>query len=67
MAPPQEPSNVEQLPEEKLAALLGDAIDGLEAFQAPTPHQGIEDILGTLRFVRDRLLKQAATKVAPFV
>ena len=41
--------------DERFAALLGDVIDGLEAFQVPTPHQGIEDILGTIRFVRDRL------------
>lgn len=53
----------ELLDEERYAAMLGEAIDGLEAFQVPTPHPGIEDIIGTLRFVRDRLSKQAAAKL----
>ena len=41
--------------DERLAALLGDQIDFLESFQTPHPHQGIEDVLGALRFIRDTL------------
>ena len=48
------------LEEERHAALIGDAIDGLESFQTPHPHPGLEGIISTLRFVRDRLVKQAA-------
>ena len=44
-------------------ALLGDAIDALEAFQVPTPHAGLEDVIGTLRFVRDSLVRQATAKL----
>jgi hypothetical protein len=41
--------------DERFAALLGDVVDALEAFQALRPHPGIEDVLDTVRFVRDRL------------
>ena len=58
------PSNVEQLPEERHAAMIGDQIDALEAFQTPHPHQGLEDVISSLRFVRDSLLKQAAARLA---
>ena len=44
--------------DERLAALLGDAVDGLEAFQTPHPHPGLEDVVGTIRFVRDSLAKR---------
>jgi hypothetical protein len=64
----------ELLDEERYAALLGKAIEGLESFQGPTPSrpshdflgrpQGIKDIIGALRFVRDRLLKQAEEQLA---
>ena len=61
---PKPRPGVALLDEERHAALLGDAIDALEAFQAPTPHPGIEDIIGTLRFVRACLLKQAAVTLS---
>ena len=51
------------LEEEHLSVLLGDAIDGLESLQVPTPHQAIEDILSDVRFVRDRLMRLAAIKL----
>ena len=53
----------ELLDEERWAGLLGDAIDGLESFQVPTPHAGIEDVIGTVRYVRDCIAKQAAAKL----
>jgi hypothetical protein len=60
-------SGVALLPEERWAALIGNAIDGLESFQAPLPCPSIETVLDTLRFVRAGLLKQVASKIAPFV
>lgn len=53
----------ELLEEERHATLLGDAIDALEAFQVPTPHAGLEDVIGTLRFVRDSLVRQVTAKL----
>ena len=49
----------EILESERLAAMLGDVVDGLEALQAQTPHAGIETLLDTIRFVRARLIKCA--------
>ena len=63
----------ELLDEERYAALLGKAIEGLESLHStpsrPSPDflgrpQGIKDIVGTLRFVRDGLLKQAEEQLA---
>jgi hypothetical protein len=44
--------------DERFAALLGDAVNALEAFQTPQPHPALEDVIGTLRFVRDSLEKR---------
>ena len=63
MTAPRPRPGVELLDEERHAALLGDVVDGLEAFQVPTPHPGIEAILDTVRFVRAQLLKQASAKL----
>ena len=43
-----------------IAAALRDAIDALELFQTPTPHPGLDDVLGDLRLA----LKLANESVA---
>ena len=63
MTAPKSRPGPELLDEERYAGLLGDAIDALEAFQVPTPHAGLEGVIGTVRFVRDNLVKQAAVKL----
>jgi hypothetical protein len=55
--------DVRIIEEEHLAILLGDEIDALEARQAQEPHQDVENILGTIRFVRDSLMRLAAVKL----
>jgi hypothetical protein len=51
-------TNYPILDAERLAALIGDAVDGLESFQAMHPFPGIEEVADTLRFVRRELLSQ---------
>ena len=60
---PRSRPGVDLLDEERYAVLLGDAIDGLESFQPLHPHQGIEDIVSTIRLVRTRLLARAADRL----
>ena len=50
------------LADDERATALPATAHGLEFFQVPTPHQGIEDIIATLRFVRDRLLTRFAQR-----
>ena len=42
---------------ERVAALLADAVDDLEMFQAPAPHPTIEGVIATLRYLRTVVLK----------
>jgi hypothetical protein len=49
--------------EERWAAVLGDAVDGLESFQVPIPNQAVEDILQQIKFVRRELLKRVPKEI----
>ena len=49
--------------DEVLAAILGDAVDGLESFQVPTPHPGIEDILQQIKYVRRELIERIPEEI----
>ena len=48
---------------ERWIALLGDAVDALEAFQAPHPYPGLESIADTVRFVRDAMARSQAARL----
>lgn len=44
--------------DERLVALLRDAVDALESLHAPNPSQALEDVIHQIRFVRKQLLKR---------
>jgi hypothetical protein len=43
---------------DRIYAGLSDSIDGLESFQTPHPHPGLDEIVATLRFVRKLIENQ---------
>jgi hypothetical protein len=45
---------------ERLAGLLGDAVDQLESMQAVDPSQAREAVADTVRYVRDTLARRQA-------